>query len=172
MYLWNINRVSNVSFKQQKLSQFNILGFLIPLVVFIVVIAVPSEDSTDKQKIINIWIVARYFFFALILLGTIIMIVPACKFINTRLIPERVESRSLKDQIDKLIEEERKHLTKNKEQAVNNEAVLQPVIMIDHNNNIVKDNNQEGNALNNENKAALEMKKAKFSTLKRKVENS
>lgn len=135
-------------------------------------IAVPSEDSTDKKKIINIWIVARYFFFALILLGTLIMIVPACKFINTRLIPERVESRSLKDQIDKLIEEERKQLTKNKDQVVNNDGIIQPVIIIDHNNNIVKDNNQGENAINDNNKGTLEMKKTKFSTLKRKVDNS
>jgi hypothetical protein len=139
------------------------------LIVFIIVIIIPSENSTnpDKNKEVNYFIVARYFFFVLAIIGCCMGFVPLVKLWNYKLIPDRVESKSQKDKISKLVEEEK--LLKSMPKPSQTEIIEKPVININHENKLLRNLQEENNLENNENKEDLKMK---FSGLRRKVANS
>ena len=98
------------------------------------------------------------------------------KYWNYTLIPDRVESRSQKEKLDRIIEEEREaalEKLKNSENK-NNEVIERQVINIDHQNNIVRENNanNENERLNNErniNDGDADKKQVRFANLKRRI---
>ena len=74
---------------------------LLPVIVFIVVISVPSEDSNvEKNKVVNYWIIARYLFFVLALIGCFISLLPNMTLWGIKLIPQRVDSKTKNKEID------------------------------------------------------------------------
>lgn len=87
------------------------------------------------------------------------------KLWNYKLIPDRVESKSQKDKISKLVEEER--LLKSVPKASQNEVIEKPVINIDNDNRVIRNLQQDNNNIGGdyENKEDLKMK---FSGLRRK----
>lgn len=120
--------------------------------MFIIVINIASKTEEDEQanKVVNYYIVARYIFFALSLLGCIFSCAPLMKLWTIRLFPERVESKSQKLNMNKMIEQER--LIKKKPKDVNNDVVQNPVVNIDYEDKIIRRNiNMENDADDNNN---------------------
>lgn len=96
MYHWFSDWVSNVSKFNNRL--FNVIGFLVPLIVFIVVIAIPSETEENKNKIVNYFVVARIIFLIICIIGMIYNFVPLFIYWKKIVIPNRVDSSSDKRQ--------------------------------------------------------------------------
>lgn len=113
---------------------------------------------------VNYFIVARYFFLVLAIIGCCFGLFPLVKLWNYKLIPDRVESKSQKDKISKLVEEER--LLKSIPKQSQNEVIEKPVINIDNDNRVIRNLQQDNNIGGDiENKDDLKMK---FSGLRRK----
>jgi hypothetical protein len=113
--------------------------------------------------------VARYFFFVLAIIGCCFSCVPIVKLWNYKLIPDRVESKSQKDKISKLVEEER--LLKSMPKPVQAEVIERPVINIDHENKVIRNAQQDNKDPDGENQNKDDLK-MKFAGLRRKVVNN
>lgn len=123
-------------------SYFNIVGVLLPIIVFIVCILVPSEDSYDESinKDINTYIVARYVTFVWMIIGFLISMILMCKYISIVIIPERVDSKSQKEDM-KIMKTIQKH-DENDGKYNENKQNKDRIINIDPLGNTVKLNKE------------------------------
>jgi hypothetical protein len=119
---------------------FVIIGFCTPTVVFLFLAFTPNyqpgnlnlKDNDAK----NYYVIARWFFFTIMLTGIIFLFIPLCCLWTNMLIPQRVDSRAQRDYYDKyekVVEEDKLRQEKEmkKSQIMNlkqeGEEILLPV---------------------------------------------
>lgn len=155
------------------------IGFLVPLIVFIVVIAIPSETEVEKNKIVNYWVVARIIFLIICILGMIYNFIPLFIFWKKIIIPNRVDSSSDKRQKEvkegikeakQSIEEKLKQIKENKETIHNNNNNIK-IVEVDHDNKVIN-NKSNLNELANNNTNNNTDPKSKFYSFKRKIRDN
>ena len=85
---------------------FVFIGILIPLLVFIICISLPTGDDKDEEEDIykndhhDNYMVARWFYFIVMLLLFIGLIVPCFIMLSLNIIPLRVNSNTMRDTYD------------------------------------------------------------------------
>ena len=84
---------------------FVFIGILIPLLTFIICISLPTKDENESKKESenthhDNYMVARWIYFVVMLLGFCGLIVPAFLKANISVIPQRVNSSIMKDTYD------------------------------------------------------------------------
>jgi hypothetical protein len=122
-------------------------------------------NKIDKSAI-NYFIVARILTLVFIIIGFIVALVPLMKFYSITTIPERVDSKSQKEEINKLIK-----INRQKADTKKIEANRENVINIDNEDKIIRPD--ETNMINNQNNQNNQYNERKTLTtnFKRKIKN-
>ena len=83
---------------------FVFIGIAIPLLVFIICISLPTgtdeEEDESENTHTDYMMVERWFYFSAMIVFFFLLLVPACKMWNITVIPQRVNSTTMRDTYD------------------------------------------------------------------------
>lgn len=112
---------------------FIIIGFVIPVIIFLFCFFCPTEDKQDEKetdnKTRNVQIVSRWLYFSVMLACTIALFVPLFMLWNVMVVPQRVDSRSQKEsdeEYKRMLERKRKEMEMKKREAEAEKVVDDP----------------------------------------------
>lgn len=162
---------------------FYSIGFLIPIIMFFIMTFTPLEvdGATDlrENQTKNSFTVVRWLVFSLVLVGLLSIILPFLKLWTIVLVPQRVDSRTQKDyleKVEKMISDKKddgsdnskagEGNNKDKKMSIFNEPEILPL-----NNQFVLQNQQQDIEMANIENLANKERKRKIAGLKRRINN-
>lgn len=123
---------------------FLAIGFCVPITTVIFMAFVPLEQPGNLNEkdnpTTNSYVVVRWLYLTIMLIGILLLLIPLCKLWNIMLIPQRVDSRAQREyqnRIQKLAEFEKKYPPNNDQEVIvpqDNQNVIIPIEKKDQQN--------------------------------------
>jgi hypothetical protein len=150
---------------------FYIIGFIIPIIVFFLMAFAPLEKeqqlNTKENQSKNNFLVAKWFLFSFLTFSLILLLIPFMRLWNTVLVPQRVDSKTKKDQYEKVNQNKDDNNNENKNEENKNNIFNEPEIL-PLNNIYVPPEQQQDIELGKIENLANKEKKRKLGGLKRR----
>ena len=153
---------------------FYFIGFTVPIVIFLIMVLTPVEMSEkidlsqNQQK--NPFIITRYLIMGLVATALITLIIPYMKITTIALVPQRVDSRSQREYLEKFankLNDNPYNKPEGEENIQRNALSNHPQILSISNSNVNQIQHQDIEMANVDNLVNKE-RKTKLKALKRK----